>query len=84
MFPSKHCLHWSFQFDSANHINESKVHLIRYEIDIIEIDTIDSVMIIAIKFIVVQDIYDKESKSYLQVSDKENQTSVSNSIETLN
>ena len=60
------------------------MHLIRYEIDIIEIDTIDSVMIIAIKFIVVQDIYDKESKSYLQVSDKENQTSVSNSIETLN
>ena len=60
------------------------MHLIRYEIDIIETDTIDSVMIIAIKFIVVQDIYDKESKSYLQVSDKENQTSVSNSIETLN
>ena len=60
------------------------MHLIRYDIDIIEIDTIDSVMIIAIKFIVVQDIYDKESKSYLQVSDKENQTSVSNSIETLN
>ena len=32
----------------------------------------------------VQDIYDKELKSYLQQSDKENQTSVSNSIETLN
>ena len=36
------------------------------------------------KIHLVQDIYDKELKSYLQQSDKENQTSVSNSIETLN
>ena len=36
------------------------------------------------KIHLVQDIYNKELKSYLQQSDKENQTSVSNSIETLN
>ena len=36
------------------------------------------------KIHLVQDIYNKELKSYLQESDKENQTSVSNSIETLN
>ena len=32
----------------------------------------------------VQDIYSKGLKSYLQESDKENQTSVINSLETLN
>ena len=32
----------------------------------------------------VQGIYNTELKSYLQESDKENQTSVSNSIENLN
>ena len=36
------------------------------------------------KIHLVQDICNKELKSYLQQSDKENQTSVSNSIETLN
>ena len=36
------------------------------------------------KIHLVQDIYNKELKSYLQESDKENLTSVSNSIETLN
>ena len=36
------------------------------------------------KIHLVQDNYDKELKSYLQVSDKESQTSVSNSMETLN
>ena len=36
------------------------------------------------KIHVVQGNYNKELESYLQVSDKENQTSASNSIETLN
>ena len=36
------------------------------------------------KIHLVQDIYNKELKRYLQKLNKENQTSVSNSIETLN
>ena len=36
------------------------------------------------KIHLVQDNYNEELKSYFQVSDKEKQTSVSNSIETLN
>ena len=36
------------------------------------------------KIHLVQDIYNKELKRYLQELNKENQTSVSNSIETLN
>ena len=47
-------------------------------------NTIDGVHDNSNKTYLVQDNYNKELNSYLQVSDKEKQTSVSNSIETLN
>ena len=47
-------------------------------------NTIDGVHDNINKTYLVQDNYNKELNSYLQVSDKEKQTSVSNSIETLN
>ena len=88
MFPSKHCLYRSFQFDSANHINESKVHLNRYR-TVVFANTFSKFLSEyhwwghdnSKKIHLVQDIYSKES--YLQESDKENQTRVSNSIETV-
>ena len=47
-------------------------------------NTIDGVHDNSNKTYLVQDNYNKELNSYLQVSDKEKQTSVSNSVETLN
>ena len=74
-----------------NQINESKVHLNRYG-TIVFANTFSKFLSEyyrwghdnSNKIHLVQDIYNKELKSYLQESDKENQTSVSNSIETLN
>ena len=73
-----------------NHINEIKVHLNRYG-TIVFANTFSKFLSEyywghdnSNKTHLVQDIYNKELKSYLQESDKENQTSLSNSIETLN
>ena len=71
-----------------NHINESKVHLNRYG-TVVFANTFSKFLSEyyrwghdnSNKIHLVQDIYSKES--YLQESDKENQTRVSNSIETV-
>ena len=74
-----------------NHINQGKVHLNRYG-TIIFANTFFKFLSEYYwwvhdnrnKIHFVQDIYNKELKSYLQESGKENQSGVSNSIETLN
>ena len=74
-----------------NHINESKVHLNRYG-TIVFANTFSKFLSEyyrwghdnSNKIHLVQNIYNKELKSYLQKSDKKKQTNVSNSIETLN
>ena len=74
-----------------NHIKENKVHLNRYGA-IVFANTFSKFLSKyywwghdnSDKIHLVQNICSKELKSYLQESDKENQTSVSNSIKTLN
>ena len=70
-----------------NHINESKMHLNRYW-TIVFANTFSNFVSEyywlghdnSNKIHLVQDIYNNKLKNYLQVSDKENQRSVSNSI----
>ena len=74
-----------------NHSNESKVHLNRFG-TIVFANNFSNFLSECSwwgldnsnKIHLVQDDYNEELKSYLQVSEKENQTSVSTSIETLN
>ena len=86
------CFHRNLAYMiQQNHIKESKVHLNRYEATIFAStfsifcqNSIDGGHNNSYKIHLVQDIYSKELKIYLQTSDKENQTSVINSTETLN
>ena len=88
MFSSKHSLHQSFQFDSAKSHKRNKAHSKRYG-TIVFANTFSKFLSECYwwghdnsnKIHLVQDICSKES--YLQESDKENQTRVSNSIETV-
>ena len=92
MFPSEHiCVSDHSSLIQQNHINESKVHLNRYG-TVVFANTLSRFISEyyrwdhdnSNKIHLVQDNYNKELKCYLQVSDKENQANVSNSIETLN